>query len=70
MTALGNLEINHNLNTDDILSLVIVDDKNTQVTSIFNLGTEAGANTLNVITVPIGLGITGTWTYALIVNIC
>mgnify|MGYP001170139257 FL=1 len=70
LTALGNLEINHNLNTDDILSLVIVDDKNTQVTSIFNLGTEAGANTLNVITVPIGLGITGTWTYALIVNIC
>jgi len=70
LTALGNLEINHNLNTDDILSLVIVNDKNTQVTSIFNLGTEAGANTLNVITVPIGLGITGTWTYALIVNIC
>ena len=70
LTALGNLEITHNLNSDDIASLVIIDNTGTAVAVTFALGDETGANTLNVITVPIGLGIAGTWTYALIVNIC
>jgi len=70
LTALGNLEITHNLNSDDIASLVIINNTGTAVAVTFALGDETGANTLNIITVPIGLGIAGTWTYALIVNIC
>lgn len=70
LTALGNLEIIHNLNSDDIASIAVIDNTGTQVAVTFALGDETGANTLNVITVPIGLGIAGTWTYALIVNIC
>lgn len=70
LTALGNLVITHNLNTTDLMSLVITNNNGSQVAVTSALGDEAGANTLNQITVPIGLGIAGTWSFAIIMNIC
>lgn len=70
LTVLGNLIITHNLNTTDLMSLVITNNLGTQVSVTSTLGNEAGANTLNQITVPIGLGIAGTWSFAIIMNIC
>jgi hypothetical protein len=70
LTVLGNLIITHNLSTHDLMSLVITDNNGAQVVVTSKLGNEAGANTLNQITVPIGLGIVGTWSFAIIMNIC
>ena len=70
LTALGNLIITHNFSTHDLMSLVITDNNGVQVAVTSKLGNEAGANTLNQITVPIGLGIGGTWSYAIIMKIC
>lgn len=70
LTVLGNLVITHNLNTTDLMSLIITDNNGAQVAVTSKLGGETGLNTSNQITVPIGLGIAGTWSFAIIMNIC
>jgi len=65
LTASGNLEIVHNMNTL-FVQLWIYDNTNTLQVTTFTSGDEGGANTLNEITTYIGAGITGTWRYFLI----
>lgn len=62
LTAAGNLVITHNLGTTNVF-VVILDNINTSIAANYSLGDEAGADTSNKVTVPIGLGIAGTWKY-------
>jgi len=69
LTASGNLEITHNLNSIKIMSVVVLDNTGTSVAVAYNVGDETGADTLNMLTIATG-AIVGTYQYAIIINIC
>lgn len=62
LNPLGELVITHSLVTERLFC-AIIDNNGTFNITTFTLGNSAGADTLNNITVPIGLGIPGTWTW-------
>lgn len=66
LTGLGNLEIYHGFNSLNVLC-VIFDNTMAQVATTWTNGDEAGADTYNYITVPIGGPIAGTWRYFLVI---
>lgn len=67
LTALGNLVITHDQVTQSLVC-VIIDNTGAQVATLPTAGDEAGADPYNKITVPIGLGIAGTWKYFIIAS--
>lgn len=67
LSGLGNLVINHALNTRDVV-VFIWDNRGVSVATTFAWGNEAGADTMNYVTVTIGAGIPGTWRYLLLSN--
>jgi hypothetical protein len=66
VTALGNLEIYHGFNSVNVL-VVIFDNTMAQVATTWSNGDEGGADDYNYVTVPVGLGIPGTWRYMLLI---
>lgn len=68
LTASGNLVITHNQNTPDIMAS-IQDNAGLMTATTFTLGDESGVNPNNVITIPVGLGIVGTWKYMLLIKV-
>lgn len=67
LTALGNLVITHDQVTQSLVC-VIIDNTGAQVATLPTAGDEAGADPYNKITVPVGLGIAGTWKYFIIAS--
>ncbi|MFH0864767.1 MAG: hypothetical protein V1904_01130 [Bacteroidota bacterium] len=71
LTGLGNLEIHHAQGTENVLALAIIDNTGAggMGAFTFTLGNEAGADTSNYVTVPIGAPIVGTWHWFLILQL-
>lgn len=67
LTASGNLVINHAQVTQNLVC-VIIDNTGTQFPVVWVAGDEGGSDPNNYITVPIGLGIAGTWHYFIIAS--
>lgn len=62
VTALGNIVCDHGLNTQ-IIMVGLQDNTGAFIAASFTLGDEGGADPYNKITIPVGLGIVGTWTW-------
>jgi len=68
LTASGNLEVNHALNTSDV-AVFVLDNNNESVAASFSLGDEGGVDKPNNVTISIGARITGTWRYYILGNV-
>lgn len=68
LTASGNLVITHNLASPDVI-VAVQDNTGAFTATTWTIGNELGVNPNNIVTVPIGLGITGTWRYMLLVKV-